>query len=237
MGIWGIGLVPTGERDPYALRRAALGIISAFDRLNEADYFKHENKLRLNELLAYAQSIFAQDATITLAENTAVEVQEFIYERLRNQLNTENDRSVVDAVLALNPDLDEVNARVQAVSHFSNLPEAQSLAAANKRIGNLLKKVEGNLAQVDKQLLTEPAELALAEQIAQVEPLAQAHFAKAEFTQALQTVAQTRDAVDNFFNDVMVMADDLAVRNNRLALLNQLHSTMNLVADLAKLAQ
>lgn len=237
VGIWGIGLVPTGERDPYALRRAALGIISAFDRLNEADYFKHENKLRLNELLAYAQSIFAQDATITLAENTAVEVQEFIYERLRNQLNTENDRSVVDAVLALNPDLDEVNARVQAVSHFSNLPEAQSLAAANKRIGNLLKKVEGNLAQVDKQLLTEPAELALAEQIAQVEPLAQAHFAKAEFTQALQTVAQTRDAVDNFFNDVMVMADDLAVRNNRLALLNQLHSTMNLVADLAKLAQ
>lgn len=237
IGIWGIGLVPTGERDPYALRRAALGVISAFDRLNEAKYFNCENKLRLNELLAFAQSVFAQDSKISLADNTAVEVQEFIYERLRNQLNSEHDRSVVDAVLALNPDLDEVNARVQAVSQFTTLPEAQSLAAANKRIGNILKKVEGELGPVDTQLLAEPAEIALAQQIAQLEPVARAHFAKAEFTQSLQTLAQSRDAVDNFFNDVMVMADDMAVRNNRLALLKQLHSTMNLVADLAKLAQ
>lgn len=237
VGIWGIGLVPTGERDPYALRRAALGIISAFDRLNEANYFQGENKLNLRDLLAYAQSVFTQDPKISLASNTAQEVQEFIYERLRNQLNNEHDRSVVDAVLALNPDLDEVNLRVQAVTHFNTLAEAQSLAAANKRIGNILKKVESELGAVNKQLLTEPAEMALAQQIELVEPVAQAHFAKAEFTQALQAVAQTREAVDNFFNDVMVMADDPAVRNNRLALLNQLHNTMNLVADLARLAQ
>lgn len=237
IGIWGIGLVPTGERDPYALRRAALGLISAFDRLNEAEYFSKQPKLKLSELSAFTQSVFAQDKNIALAANTATAVQAFIYERLRNQLNTEHDRSIVDAVLALNPDLDEVNARVQAVSHFSSLPEAPSLAAANKRIGNLLKKVGTELDTVNTTLLSEPAEIALAKVIAEVEPAARHHFAQAEFTAALQALAQTREAVDNFFNDVMVMVDEVALKNNRLALLNQLHTTMNLVADLAKLAQ
>nr|WP_216605191.1 glycine--tRNA ligase subunit beta [Pelistega europaea] len=236
VGIWGIGLLPTGERDPYALRRAALGIISAFDALNNAEYFNGLNKLTLIDVLQFAQQLFEQ-AGIAVSANTAEEVQEFIFERLRNQLQTHNDRFVVEAVLALKPHLDEVADRVNAVSYFNTLPEASSLAAANKRIGNLLKKVEGDIPAVDNSKLTDAAEIALAKVIDEVTPIAKAHFEKSEFTQALQCVAQTRDAVDAFFNDVMVMAEDPAIRQNRLALLNKLHGVMNLVADLSKLAQ
>ena len=236
IGIWGIGLLPTGERDPYALRRAALGIISAFDALNSAGYFKRDDKLQLFALLQFAQSLFSKE-NISLNPETAQEVQHFIFERLRNQLQTQYDRSVVDAVLALNPNLDEVYDRVNAVSHFTTLTEAASLAAANKRIGNLLKKIEGDIPAVRADKLSEAAEIALAKVIDEVTPVAQAHFAKAEFTQALQVVAQTRDAVDTFFNDVMVMAEDPEVRQNRLALLSKLHNVMNLVADLSILAQ
>lgn len=236
IGIWGIGLLPTGERDPYALRRAALGIISAFDALNSAGYFKREDKLQLLALLQFAQSLFAKE-NISINPETAQEVQHFVFERLRNQLQTQYDRSVVDAVLALNPNLDEVYDRVNAVSHFTTLAEAASLAAANKRIGNLLKKIEGDIPAVQADKLSEAAEIALARVIDEVTPVAQAHFAKAEFTQALQVVAQTRDAVDTFFNDVMVMAEDPEVRQNRLALLSKLHNVMNLVADLSILAQ
>lgn len=236
VGIWGIGLLPTGERDPYALRRAALGIISAFDALQQGQFFARTDKLKLSDLLEFAQGLFAQE-NIELNPNTAKEVLEFILERLRNQLQSNNDRFVVEAVLALNPDLDEVLARVNAVSHFNTLPEASSLAAANKRIGNLLKKVEGDVGAVDTSKLSDAAEIALAKVIDKVAPIAQSHFAKAEFTQALQSVAQTREAVDAFFNDVMVMTENSVVRQNRLALLNKLHATMNLVADLSKLAQ
>lgn len=236
VGIWGIGLLPTGERDPYALRRAALGIISAFDALQQAQVFNRADKLKLIDLLKFAQSLFSKE-NIEINQATATEVQDFIFERLRHQLQTNNDRFVVDAVLALNPDLDEVLSRVNAVSQFNTLPEAASLAAANKRIGNLLKKVEGEVGAVDFAKLTDAAEIALAKVIDEVAPTAQAHFTKAEFTQALQSVAKTRDAVDTFFNEVMVMAEDPAVRQNRLALLNKLHATMNLVADLSKLAQ
>ncbi|WP_159991030.1 glycine--tRNA ligase subunit beta [Pelistega ratti] len=236
VGIWGIGLLPTGERDPYALRRAALGIISAFDALNASGYFKYTDKLKLIDLLHTAQALFVK-AGIDINPHTALEVQNFIFERLRHQLQTQHNRFVVDAVLALNPHLDEVIDRVNAVSQFTALPEASSLAAANKRIGNLLKKVEGNIPALHKEKLSEAAEITLANLIENIAPIVQSHFDKAEFTQALQHVAQTKEAVDAFFNDVMVMAEDDAIRQNRLALLNQLHQTMNLVADLSKLAQ
>lgn len=235
IGIWGIGLLPTGERDPYALRRAALGIISAFDALNSAGYFKREDKLQLLALLQFAQSLFAKE-NISINPETAQEVQHFVFERLRNQLQTQYDRSVVDAVLALNPNLDEVYDRVNAVSHFTTLAEAASLAAANNELA-IYWEIEGDIPAVQADKLSEAAEIALARVIDEVTPVAQAHFAKAEFTQALQVVAQTRDAVDTFFNDVMVMAEDPEVRQNRLALLSKLHNVMNLVADLSILAQ
>ncbi|MFW7343100.1 glycine--tRNA ligase subunit beta [Pollutimonas sp. H1-120] len=236
MGIWGIGLVPTGERDPYGLRRAALGLISAFEQLGAGGYLKINDSatLRLPDLLAFAAGMFKAGV---LGEATVAEVQAFIYERYRNQLANDFDRNVVDAVLALQPALHQVQARIRACAGFAERPEADSLAAANKRIANLLKKADGALGAVDHGTLAEPAEQALASAIARLKPQAQAQFAEGDFTGSLATMAQARDAVDNFFNDVMVMAEDPALRANRLALLHDLHQVMNQVADISRLAQ
>src|SRR5690606_1014517 len=235
-GIWGIGLIPTGERDPYGLRRASLGLISAYEQLEAGGYLKVNdgNSLRLSDLLDFAASTFRPDA---LSAGTPAEVGAFVYERYRNQLGGEFDRNVVDAVLALEPALHQVHARIQACAQFARLPEADSLAAANKRISNLLKKADDTIGAVDAANLVEPAERALADVVASLAPQARAQLDNGDFTAALATVAQAKDAVDGFFNDVMVMAEDPKLRANRLALLNELHQVMNQVADISRLAQ
>ncbi len=236
IGIWGIGLVPTGERDPYGLRRAALGLISAFEQLEAGGYLSVSdgNSLRLPDLLAFAVTSFAAGA---VNEASGAEVQAFIYERYRNSLNNDFDRNVVDAVLALEPPLHQVHARIQACASFAQRPEAESLAAANKRIANLLKKADTTLGNVDPAKLSEAAEQALAKVIDTLKPQAQAQLAQGDFTASLATMAQAKDAVDAFFDDIMVMADDPAIRANRLALLADLHQVMNQVADISRLAQ
>ena len=235
VGIWGIGLAPTGERDPFGLRRAALGVISAFEQLTAGGVLKIQNTgpLSLEALLTHSAEQFAVG---TLTEQTVPEVRDFILERLRNQLIAQHDRNAVEAVLALTPPLHQVVARVLAAEKFASSPSAASLAAANKRIGNLLKKSEGHLAPVDAKLLTEAAEQALAKAVTQAQPLAQQQFEAGDYVAAMDTLAQTREAVDLFFNDIMVMTDDVAVRNNRLALLDELHRLMNQVADISRLA-
>lgn len=235
VGIWGIGLAPTGERDPFGLRRAALGLISAFEQLTAGGVLniQQDGPLTLNGLLQASADTFVPG---TLQADTVSEVQAFILERLRNQLIAQHDRSAVEAVLAITPPIHQIPARVLAAEAFAQSPDAASLAAANKRIGNLLKKTEGDLPQVNAALLTEPAEQALAASIASSEPIAQIQFKSGDYKAALATLAQTRSAVDTFFNDIMVMADDAAVRQNRLALLAQLHRLMNQVADISKLA-
>lgn len=232
IGIWGIGLAPTGERDPYALRRAALGLISAFEQLNQGGYLTH-SRLDLRELLTFSAAGFD---TSVLAENTVEEVINFIYERYRNQLVQSHDRKVVEAVLALQPPLQQVNARINACVAFAQCPEAESLAAANKRISNLLQRNTGAAAPLDPNLLTEPVEQALAATIRELAPVAQQQFEQGDFSASLATLAAAKEPVDRFFNDVMVMAENMAVRNNRLALLRQLHQSMNQVADLSLLA-
>lgn len=232
VGIWGIGLAPTGERDPYALRRAALGLISAYEQLQAGAQLK-ANRLNLDTLLNTTASFFKDGV---LAADTVDAVQAFIYERYRNQLSNDYERSVVDAVLALRPPLEQVHARIQACASFAQRPEAESLAAANKRVSNLLKKAEGELATLDDKLLVEPAERELATKIQELQPVAQTQFEAGEFDASLATLAQARGAVDNFFQDVMVMAEDPAIRANRLALLAKLHALMNQVADLSRLA-
>ncbi|MBP6020630.1 MAG: glycine--tRNA ligase subunit beta [Burkholderiaceae bacterium] len=236
VGIWGIGLIPTGERDPFGLRRAALGIISALEQLAAGGYLAvtDSNTLTLPGLLSTAASQFPAGS---LSDDTLSGLTDFIYERLRNQLQGEFDRSVVDAVLALQPAVHQVHSRIQACVRFSQMPEAASLAAANKRISNLLKKADAIPGQVNTQLLSEPAEQHLATVIAGLKPQAMQQLASGDFTASLATLAQAKDAVDGFFNDVMIMADDAAVRNNRLALLNDLHHVMNQVADISRLAQ
>lgn len=232
IGIWGIGLAPTGERDPYALRRAALGLISAFEQLNQGGYLTH-SRLDLRELLTFSAAGFD---TSVLAENTVEEVINFIYERYRNQLVQNHDRKVVEAVLALQPPLHQVNARINACVAFAQRPEAESLAAANKRISNLLQRNTEAATPLDPNLLTEPVEQALAATIRELAPVAQQQFEQGDFSASLATLAAAKEPVDRFFNDVMVMAEDMAVRNNRLALLRQLHQSMNQVADLSLLA-
>lgn len=236
VGIWGIGLAPTGERDPYGLRRAALGLISAYEQLTAGGQLQpsQDTPARLAALLAQAVAGFPPD---TLAEGTVEAVLDFVYERYRNQLAADFDRSAIDAVLALRPPLHQVAARVQACEQFSRLPEAESLAAANKRVSNLLKKADDTQPDFDPALLAEPAERQLADTIARLAPEATAQLHRGDFTTSMATLAQARVAVDAFFTDVMVMAEDARVRANRLALLRSLHGLMNQVADLSRLAR
>ncbi|MFU1913933.1 glycine--tRNA ligase subunit beta [Bordetella avium] len=235
-GIWAIGLAPTGERDPFGLRRAALGLISAFEQLAAGGWLKisEDGPLSLNGLLTLAEASFPAGK---VPASTLPEVRAFIYERYRNQLIGEHDRNAVDAVIALDPPLHQVAERVRAVTAFGQMPEAASLAAANKRIGNLLKKAEGEIGEVDPARLTDAAEIKLASAIEQLGPQAEAQLAAGDFAANLRTLAQAREPVDAFFADVMVMAEDPALRANRLALLKQLHGLMNQVADISRLAQ
>jgi glycyl-tRNA synthetase beta chain len=229
VGIWGIGLQPTGEKDPYALRRAALGVIDVLQSPAGA-------RLDLRDLLEAAAGLFQPG---TLDKSTVSEIIEFVYERVRNQLIADNDKPTVDAVIALRPPLTDIAPRVRAVTAFRALPEAEALAAANKRIGNILKKnnVDASAAvPVNTGVPVEPAEQELAAALLAVRPLADAAFASGDFTGALLVLAQLRGPVDAFFNDVMVMADDPKVRANRIALLARLHGLMNRVADLSRLA-
>src|SRR5690625_1676947 len=233
VGIWGIGLAPTGERDPYALRRAALGLISAYEQLQAGGFFK-THQLDLTALLEFAAQGYDQGL---IAENTIDEVRTFIYERYRNALVQKTARAVVEAVLSTRPPLEQVPARIAACQRFAQLPQAESLAATNKRISNILQKAPQEPMVLDQALLKEPAELALAKCIDQLAPQAQAQFEALDFTESLSTMAQAKDAVDNFFDEVMVMDEDLALRHNRLALLAQLYQAMNLTADISKLAE
>ncbi len=235
IGIWGIGSIPTGERDPYGLRRAALGIISAFEWLKNVKLDCISTaQLDLPAILEASISLF--DAKSEINPDTAKEVYQFILERYRNQLQNEHSKAVIDAVLAVNPPLDQIPERVEAIEAFSQMDDAESLAAANKRISNLLRKVEGELVELDETLLQEDAEKELFAVLQTVEPKAQALFSEKNFTASMSLMATVRPAVDSFFNDVMVMVDDTAIRANRLALLNRLHSTMNLIADISCLA-
>ncbi|MCW3155267.1 glycine--tRNA ligase subunit beta [Achromobacter spanius] len=236
VGIWAIGLAPTGERDPFGLRRAALGLISAFEQLAAGGWLKvsQDGPLSLNGLLELAAGTFPAGK---IPADTLAEVRTFIYERYRNQLINDFDRNAVEAVIALTPPLHQVAERVRAAAAFAQLPEAASLAAANKRIGNLLKKAEGEIGAVNEAALVEPAEKALAATVAKLRPQAEAQLAVGDFAGSLSTLAQAREPVDAFFADVMVMAEDPAVRANRLALLSQLHGLMNQVADISRLAQ
>ena len=163
----------------------------------------------------------------------------FIFDRLGGSLREQGfTANEVEAVLSLRPQrLSEIPQRLEAVRAFAALPEAAALAAANKRVGNILKKVEGEVGrEVNVNLLAETAELALHQALLEIAPRAEAAFAAGDYTASLQVLAGLRSAVDAFFDSVMVNAEDRALRANRLALLAQLHTAMNRVADLSRLA-
>ena len=235
VGIWGIGLKPTGDKDPFALRRHALSIIKSFQLLGaRAALERTPLQLNLDELIAFSLSVFPAG---TLAENVAEELKLFVYERNANQLTGLFGAEAVAAVFAGMPPLHEVVKRLRAVREFAQLPESPSLAAANKRVGNILKKAEGEVGgAADPARFVEAAETALFAALGEIAPRAEAALAAGDYTASLQTLAALKAPVDAFFDHVMVNADDPALRANRLALLNQLHQTMNRIADLSRLA-
>jgi glycyl-tRNA synthetase beta chain len=229
VGIWAIGLQPTGEKDPFALRRHALGVMRML--------VEKRLPLSIPELLADTISAF-DDRFYTSLTPVEGQVGAFMLDRLRGMLRdrgfTPNE---VEAVLAQNPDrVDDVLQRLEAVQAFAALPESASLAAANKRITNILKKTELTSTEILPGLFEEQAERKLFDAIIRVRPEVSAAFERGDFAGTLRTLAQLRDDVDAFFNDVMVMAEDPLLRNNRLALLAELHAMMNRVADISKLA-
>ncbi|MEY4257287.1 MAG: Glycine--tRNA ligase beta subunit [Pseudomonadota bacterium] len=226
VGMFGIGNVPTGDKDPFALRRHALGVIRMLIEKDVA--------IDLASLVAVAKPAFGEQ--ITDASGALIE---FIYDRLAGSLREQGfSTQAVDAVMALKPQrLSDVSKRLQAVRAFAELPESPALAAANKRIGNILKKAEGVVSdEVSSALLQESAEQALYAAMQRCVPESSAQFEAGDLSASLQTLAALREPVDAFFNDVMVNADDPALKANRLALLKSLHQAMNRVADLSRLA-
>jgi len=229
VGLFSIGEKPTGDKDPFALRRQALGIIRMLIEGNLS--------LAFEPLIQDVLSAFEHDAANTVA--TVQAIKEFCFDRLSVNLR-ENGATAqeVDAVLSLDPALlSEIPQRLAAVRTFAELTEAPALAAANKRVSNILKKVEGEIqAQVNVSLLQEPAEIALNNALLSVKPEADKQFETGDYTNSLKALAALKAPVDDFFDNVMVNAEDAALKANRLGLLATLHQTMNRVADLSKLA-
>jgi glycyl-tRNA synthetase beta chain len=237
VGLFGVGERPTGEKDPFALRRHALGVLRM---LMEARL-----PLPLDRLLAIGAQAFAG---VQGFADPASELTAFFYDRLRGVLRDDGySANEVEAVVALTPvRIDDVTPRLAAVRAFAALPEADSLAAANKRISNILKKSgvgsresgasESTMAAVDTALLFEPAEQQLSNALDAVRPHAERHFASGDYTAMLKSLAPLKLPVDKFFDDVMVNVEDARLRSNRLALLAALRGEMNRVADLSLLA-
>ncbi|HYY61112.1 MAG TPA: glycine--tRNA ligase subunit beta, partial [Burkholderiales bacterium] len=221
-GFFSIGQTPTGERDPFGLRRAALGVIRIV--------VERKLGLALDQLLAAALAPFAP--------GKATELESFIYERARGYFRERGyTANEVEAVLCLAPArLDLIPKQLDAVRAFAALPEAESLAAANKRIGNILKQAGAVPAGFDPGLMVLPEEKSLASTFGRLEPDVDRAFRALDYTGALKALATLKSPVDAFFDKVMVMDQDPRVRANRIGFLGKLHGTMNRIADLSKLA-
>ncbi len=225
VGMFGIGNLPTGDKDPFALRRHALGVIRMLIEKDVA--------LGLPELLALSAPVFGDKIT-----GDADALIDFIYDRLSGSLREQGfSAQEVDAVMALRPArLGQVSQFLSAVRAFAALPESPALAAANKRIGNILKKAGEVDAHVNPALLQEDAEKGLHAVMQRLLPESEAQFKAGDYTASLQTLAALRAPVDAFFDDVMVNAEEMDLRLNRQGLLKSLHVAMNRVADLSRLA-
>ncbi|HHK6019748.1 TPA: glycine--tRNA ligase subunit beta [Neisseria subflava] len=251
VGIWGIGQIPTGDKDPYALRRATLGILRIL-MLPECK----GDELGLGKLIDKTYETFPRvwkDMANSLEQQHFVfNITSFIETRLAILLQNEYSQDVISAVLKgpkQNPEeskegarlwfhkLYNLHAKLQAVAAFKQLPEAAALAAANKRVQNLLKKADAELGEVDESLLQQDEEKALYAAAQSLQPKIAAAVAEGNFQTALSELASVKPQVDAFFDSVMVMAEDAAVKQNRLNLLNRLAEQMNAVADIALLSE
>lgn len=226
-GIFGIGQLPTGSRDPFALRRASVAVLRLI--------VEKDLDLDLRELLDLAK---AQHQNLSAGDKLVDTLLSYMIERFRAGYEDANIAAEVFMAVSaknLSRPLD-INHRVLAVHSFSQLPEAQSLAAANKRVSNILaKQTELAIPELDESLLQESAEKDLAKAVAEKAKIVAPLFAASNYSEALAVLAGLRDTVDTFFDDVMVMTEDVALRNNRLALLTQLRALFLEVADISLL--
>ena len=241
VGLFGIGQLPSGDKDPFALRRHALGVIRMLAERLPA--------LALDGVVDIALTAPGWPAAwrriVSNAEGVVTPVRDLLFQFLRDRLAVATrDQGFsaleVEAVLAEDKSwllVSEVTPRLSAVREFAAMPQAASLAAANKRVGNILKKSgDFDAGHIDPALLLEPAERALHAALRDMSPQSEAAFVRRDYTAALKALAALKTPVDAFFDSVMVNADDPKLRANRLALLAQLHRAMNRVADLSKLA-
>ena len=225
-GIFGIGQAPKGSADPFALRRAALGALRIIVEKNLP--------LDLEDLVKKSTALFGDKLTNS---NVVADVVDFMLGRFRAWYQDEGIAvDVIQAVLARRPTRPaDFDARVRAVSHFRTLDSAEALAAANKRVANILAKAEGNIGAIDVALCVEPAEQVLAQSVLSLAKEVQPLIAQGEYTAVLDKLAGLRQPVDNFFDNVMVNAEDAKLRQNRLAILNTLQGLFLQVADISLL--
>ena len=227
-GLFGIGQMPTGDKDPFALRRHALGVLRMLieKRLNVA----------ITDLVDIGYEAMKSVANI---KDARADLLAFFEDRIRVMFKDKGySAQEVDAVLATHPTMVlDVPARLEAVRAFTQLPEADALAAANKRIGNIIKKTVPQTDVVDASLFDSEAEKALYDALQTAESSVKADYDAGRYTELLKSLAPMKAPVDRFFEDVMVNVDDERVRANRLALLWRLHRTMNMVAELSRLAK
>jgi glycyl-tRNA synthetase beta chain len=227
-GLFGIGQVPTGDKDPFGLRRAALGVIRIL--------VERKLEISLFELVNGAFQGFAGKPGFGDAHT---DLEAFIFDRARGYfLESGYSANEVESVLCLNPArLDLIPRQLEAVRAFSRLPEAESLAAANKRIGNILKQAKAVPSDFDPALMVLPEEKVLASAFGKLRPGVDKAYGSLDYTSALKALAALKVPVDAFFDKVMVMDKDARVRDNRIGFLGTLHGTMNRIADLSKLAK
>ena len=228
VGIWGAGQQPTGDKDPFGLRRAALGVLRILSEKPEA------RALDLRKVLDEAAAGFGAGK---IAPDTPAQVHAFMLDRLRSLLRDKGyDANEIESVLADHPtSIHRVWTRIEAVRAFRALPEAESLASANKRIQNILRK-SGSGERVTPELLSQDEERKLHSSLQALAPRVEQHMERQDFTAALKELAGVRAEVDAFFDKVLVNAEDEKLRMNRLALLTELGTLMNRVADISKLA-
>jgi len=230
IGIFAIGQAPTGDKDPFALRRAALGLVRIL--------IEQDVELDLVQALKTAAAAYNEQQPGRVSDKVVHEVLEFILGRLHPYYNAHGYAyDEIDAVVCLRPArLNDLDQRLRALAEFRRLPEADSLAAANKRISNIIKKSEAVVpSQFDAGLFSDAEEKTLASRLNAMEAEVAPLFAARDYEQAMKRLADLREPVDAFFDKVLVMADDAAVRLNRLALLNRLRNLFLQVADISRL--
>lgn len=226
VGIFGINMLPKGDKDPFGLRRAAIGLVRIV----------LENNLSFNFVKVIEEACNILDDKVK-AKDTKDQVVNFVYNRLKAYYQDQNiEASIFLAVLSTAPvDLLDFDKRVKAVKSFKDLPAAENLASAYKRVNNILSKATVSEGNVDKALLSEDAEKTLSTALDTVSPKVNNLYTQGDYTQALATLSELKEPVDNFFDKVMVNADDPKVKENRLHLLQQLHNLIGKTADISVL--